>query len=476
LLLKLWKETPPEDTYLTHVLRMALRDQLKDPLTFAAIHRFQDEPEEMQRLVDVTLGLRDESSATFVLAAIHSGAFPENRLEDLIHHTTRYLPADQLDEVVDLVLGRDDTSPVDQLRVFRSFSKAIEERGAKVPDRIREWAERLSRELLTAEDGPHLTAGVQLAGQLRIHELYDAVAAIAASRQRAAALRAVAMQACVNMRDPGRLEMLDRILGDPREAMGMRRAAAYALMLINSDESRQRLLDRLLAAHHRLATDLAAALGGTTPGAEMLLKAIEEGKASASLLRELAVLRRLEGANVERIDDRVKKLTAELPTQDELTAKRIAERRKSFLAAEPTSDRGHELWVKHCSICHQLASEGKKYGPDLDGIGVRGLDRLLEDTMDPSRNVDPAFRSTAILTTEGLVHTGLALRDEGNVLLLIDVEGKEIRIPHDQIEERRVSPLSPMPTPKENAITVEEFNHLMQFLLDAKEAPELAGE
>jgi hypothetical protein len=89
--------------------------------------------------------------------------------------------------------------------------------------------------------------------------------------------------------------------------------------------------------------------------------------------------------------------------------------------------------------------------------------------LDPSRNVDPEFRSTIVITDSGLTHTGLALRDEGAMLLLVDPEGKELRIRHDEIDERRTSPLSPMPNALEKALTPEEFNHLLRFLLEATE-------
>lgn len=127
-----------------------------------------------------------------------------------------------------------------------------------------------------------------------------------------------------------------------------------------------------------------------------------------------------------------------------------------------------ELWPR-LAICHQMAGEGKKFGPDLDGIGVRGLDRLLEDLLDPSRNVDPAFQSTIVITDRGLTHTGLALRDEGEVLILVDSEGKELRIRHGEIDERYTSPLSPMPNALEKTLDTEAFNHLLRYLLEAKD-------
>ena len=73
-------------------------------------------------------------------------------------------------------------------------------------------------------------------------------------------------------------------------------------------------------------------------------------------------------------------------------------------------------------------ARGPKIGPQLDGIGVRGLDRLLEDVLDPNRNVDQAFRATTLTLKNGQSLTGLVLREEGAVIVLADAQGKEQRI------------------------------------------------
>ena len=89
----------------------------------------------------------------------------------------------------------------------------------------------------------------------------------------------------------------------------------------------------------------------------------------------------------------------------------------TWFTTPPVSALGQAVFKKHCELCHQIRGEGKKFGPDLDGIGVRGLDRLLEDLLDPNRNVDPAFHTTTVFTESGQLHSGLALRDEGAIAL-----------------------------------------------------------
>jgi putative heme-binding domain-containing protein len=127
------------------------------------------------------------------------------------------------------------------------------------------------------------------------------------------------------------------------------------------------------------------------------------------------------------------------------------------------------VFEKHCGICHQLGGQGAKVGPQLDGIGSRGLDRLMEDVLDPNRNVDQSFRVTTLGLKNGQVVSGLLLREEGEVLIVADAQGKENRVPKSSVDERSISPMSPMPANLTEQIATDDFNRLMAFLLSRRE-------
>ena len=69
----------------------------------------------------------------------------------------------------------------------------------------------------------------------------------------------------------------------------------------------------------------------------------------------------------------------------------------------------------------------------------------MEDILDPNRNVDQTFRVTNLALKNGQIVSGLLLREEGEVLIVADSQGKEVRVPKSSVEERSTSPLSPMP-------------------------------
>ena len=208
------------------------------------------------------------------------------------------------------------------------------------------------------------------------------------------------------------------------------------------------LVDALPVAPGRLQAAIAAALARGREGAEALLDAIAAGKASARLLQEQPVAVALEqrepaeagGAARHRCSPacpRPTRSSAALMTgagpgsgrRPGRTGPKRAPRSSRSTAASATSSAARE----------------RRVGPQLDGIGSRGLDRLVEDILDPNRNVDQTFRTTNLALENGQVVSGLLLREEGEVLVLADAQGKEVRVPKASVEERKTSPLSPMP-------------------------------
>src|SRR5260221_8366569 len=151
----------------------------------------------------------------------------------------------------------------------------------------------------------------------------------------------------------------------------MRRQPARPLAGVTRPEARAGLTEALATAPSKLAAVIALGLVSTKPGSEELLTSIEKGQASARLLADRSVLFRVEAHGFK---DRVQKLTAGLPPANEQIEALIVKRRTGFQSAKPDAEAGKLLFTKHCAICHQIGGQGTKIGPQLDGIGVRGLD------------------------------------------------------------------------------------------------------
>jgi putative heme-binding domain-containing protein len=207
-------------------------------------------------------------------------------------------------------------------------------------------------------------------------------------------------------------------------------------------------------------------LAGTQDSATALLKEIRDGRASAALLREPTVVDRLKASGLTDVEEQIGELTADLSPSDSRIARLIAERRTAFLAGKHDPEAGRAVFVKRaCANCHRIGEVGKTIGPALDGIGARGLDRLLEDTLDPSRNVDAAFRTQFIETDSGRILSGFGVREEGQTLVFHDAQGESVRVPLAEIVDRGSSTVSPMPANIIEQMPERDFSALLAYLL-----------
>lgn len=218
--------------------------------------------------------------------------------------------------------------------------------------------------------------------------------------------------------------------------------------------------------------ELAKRLSATVPGSESLLFAIEQGRASARLLTQIGLRMRLAAHKQEEWKPRIAKLTDALPPVEESTKKLIKQRVSSFDPTNAEAKHGAVLFKDNCANCHRIGAEGSLVGPQLDGIGIRGVGRLAEDILDPNRNVDGAFRTTTIVTNDGRVLAGLVRHETNGTLILADNEGKEFTVPLDTITERVPSPLSLMPANMSEVLQPQDFADLMAFLLEQRKPTE----
>ena len=200
----------------------------------------------------------------------------------------------------------------------------------------------------------------------------------------------------------------------------------------------------------------------------MLVELAEAGRASARLLKHPQIEPRLLAAANEKLKKRIIVLTSRLPDESEELIEIISNRRKNHVSAAGDVEFGAALFTKTCATCHQIGGKGKKVGPNLDGIGTRGLDRLVEDILAPNRNVDVAFRSSTIVTNQGKVLNGLVKQTEGARLILVDSKGEEISVATDSIDQRVLSNLSPMPANFGESLTEEQFRQLVAYLLSLR--------
>lgn len=217
------------------------------------------------------------------------------------------------------------------------------------------------------------------------------------------------------------------------------------------------------SATFRQQAALAELLAATREGAGPLLTL-----APPSVLAEPLVSSKIKALGDEALTEKLAKLIAALPPPNAAVNALISQRLKSFDPSTADEKRGQQVFAQTCTPCHRIGITGNLVGPQLDGIGVRGAERLLEDILDPNREVDPAFRLHILKLKDGSVTTGLVRREQDGALVYADVVGQEHSVPRAEVTADEVSPFSLMPSGFGEVLTEAQLHDLLRYLLERK--------
>lgn len=457
----------PQDSHLLYSSRMTLREQVRSPQAWAGLPATTRNREELTALADVALGLTGEAPAAFLahnLTTIRPEGEREVAMVRWIMREGSQANATQM--VAYLKEGK--RPPARQAELLRNAAQAVQEKGARLDATLSRQAADLCTSLLASREDNDIRVGAELAQGLQIAGQSKGLIHAASDSKRESNTRLTCIVALGSFPLPEVVKTLEDLARDASQNQEIRDACIVSLGKMLSPQVSKDLIAMFPGTPARLQSALALALAGNPEGARNLLDAIQQGKASARLLLERPLEVKLKQRNLPELEARIATLTKGLPPADQLLQEKIGAKKTAFQKQKHDLARGEQLFQKHCAACHQIAGKGAKIGPQLDGIGSRGLDRLLEDMLDPNRNVDQAFRQTSLSLRNGQFVNGLVLREEGVLLVLADQQGKEMRVPKDQVEERKLSPVSPMPAGFVDQLSNPEFADLMAYLLANK--------
>ena len=308
-------------------------------------------------------------------------------------------------------------------------------------------------------------AAARLIRELEVASLKEKVEILLKSPQTEPAVRAEAARTLGAFDVPELAVAMIPLIGDPAVPFAQQRKIAEVLISQSELVAQGLIADALSSVPYAVQVKLARSLASSLNGSEILLGLIGQGKAPAHLLRDGLVREKLDALEQENLAALIAELTQGLEPLSDVLQNLIQEKRTGYSAASARPEAGAQLFVQACAVCHQVNGEGGLIGPQLDGIGNRGLQRLLEDILDPNRNVDHAFRFHMITLKNGDIVSGLPRREEGEVLVVADATGQEVRIPKKDIIEKRETERSLMPEDFGQIIPPADFNHLMSYLL-----------
>jgi putative heme-binding domain-containing protein len=274
---------------------------------------------------------------------------------------------------------------------------------------------------------------------------------------------------------PATARALASLVGEPALPSAARDAIAHGLAsacdaaasdAVKAGRSLAELASSVLEpAAARLQLPLATALAGDAAGAGRLLDQVAAGRAPAALLLEPQLAEALSASLPEVAPTRIEQLTRGLKTRDERRPELLAKRRAALAQRGGDPLAGATQFERHCASCHAIGGRGATIGPQLDGVGRRGVERLLEDLFDPDRNVDPAFARTTLVLANGDLRSVLVRRRDPESLLVVDEQGREERIARAAVVRERPSSRSLMPGNLDETLDETATRDLLAWLL-----------
>ena len=279
--------------------------------------------------------------------------------------------------------------------------------------------------------------------------------------------RAVGMELIRSFQLQKMVKYLEVILTDKLTRTSLRTQAGETILGWSYRHLKQ-VITEMKSAPASMQQQLAKSVARNDRGAGALLEAIEQGGLSAHLLRDKQLVEQIRALKLKNGDRRLQQLMTRLPPSDTGLQQLLDMRRTAYFTKPGNAENGQAVFSTYCASCHQIGGKGDGIGPSLDGIGNRGIDRLLEDVLDPDRNVDPAFAMTLVTTKKGTVISGIGARDNGDIIEVTDASGKRRVIGQKNVAQRRISGLSLMPAALSRSIPDQEFVDLMRYLLNQK--------
>jgi len=134
------------------------------------------------------------------------------------------------------------------------------------------------------------------------------------------------------------------------------------------------------------------------------------------------------------------------------------------------AERGRQLFENTkgvgCAKCHRVgASREDRMGPDLLGVGAKYSRReLVRSVLEPSSRILEDFEMSLITTSGGAIHQGLVRNVTPERIELVTPDGMVVAIATEDVEDRRVSSLSPMPNGLIANMSLTDFADLIAYL------------
>ncbi|MFT4550224.1 MAG: putative heme-binding domain-containing protein [Verrucomicrobiales bacterium] len=494
-LLETLATTPADDTHLRHVLRMAIREHLK---RFPG--QLDTDPDFLADLIDIAPAVPTPQSAALLASSLAK--------DQHLTHIARYADDATLRKLISAI--KNQGTPEDQLERIDALQIGLDERGQLDPrPELIAWAQDLAISLLAAKSKQ--IPGVWTTNLHPNHPQSESPWTLQ-PRQCTDGKQATVLS---SLRiGEGNVEQRTGILRS--KTFPAREQLSFWIVGHRGDPKQEPHEKNYVSLIDSKGTELQRAYPPRSDTAEIISWKIPSSKIGKPLQFQVVDgdsgdayawlgITRIEGSgNVTtdsfhrtRINDQLLaklaerlKLSAPINLRDQLkpwlpepsTAVALspineADRKAldALIAARISSYKtstnhdpknGAQIFKENCATCHQINGAGALLGPQLDGIGSRGIERLSEDILDPNRNVDSHFYLTQFKMKDASEISAFLIRESGASIHIRDLLGKQRHLRANDIGSHKIIPLSLMPANFGQTLSKEKFADLLAWLLD----------
>jgi len=124
-----------------------------------------------------------------------------------------------------------------------------------------------------------------------------------------------------------------------------------------------------------------------------------------------------------------------------------------------------------CSQCHSFRGRGGMVGPELTGIGRKGLTSLYRSIAAPSAEIAPDYVPYTVAARDGRVFAGVVRAEGPSAIRVTDTNAKVTTLNRDEIDQIRPSGTSIMPVGLAGGLGEANLRDLVAYLTQDQPAP-----
>jgi putative heme-binding domain-containing protein len=142
----------------------------------------------------------------------------------------------------------------------------------------------------------------------------------------------------------------------------------------------------------------------------------------------------------------------------------VVEAYRPALSLKGDAVKGHDVYLRNCSVCHKRGSDGKDIGPDLASVVEHPPEKLLTSILDPNADIQPGFNAYTCTLKGGEQIYGLVAAETANSVTMKLPDASLKTILRSQITTLQSQNLSLMPEGLEGVVSKQDMANLIEFL------------